>query len=189
MTQKEKAAQYYQANKLRYKSPEHEARRKAYRDQNKERIKTKNQEHYIKNKDCPKLKERQSRYYQEHKHVYYPRQKERRKERIQTDPNYKLTQALRHRVYGTIKNAKGKKSSKTLKLLGCSLVEARNHIEQQWQSGMSWDNYGVFGWHIDHIKPCCTFDLTDPEQQEQCFHYTNLRPLWAADNLSRPKRG
>jgi hypothetical protein len=54
---------------------------------------------------------------------------------------------------------------------------------------MSWDNYGIAGWHIDHIKPCCTFDLTDLEQQKQCFHYTNLRPLWAKDNLRRPKRG
>jgi HNH endonuclease. len=50
---------------------------------------------------------------------------------------------------------------------------------------MSWDNYGRDGWHIDHIRPCASFDLTDPEQQRQCFHYTNLQPLWAADNIRK----
>ena len=50
---------------------------------------------------------------------------------------------------------------------------------------MSWDNYGIHGWHIDHIRPCASFDLTDPEQQRQCFHYPNLQPLWAFDNLSK----
>lgn len=48
---------------------------------------------------------------------------------------------------------------------------------------MSWDNFGE--WYIDHIKPCCSFDLTDIEQQKKCFHYTNLQPLWAIDNLKK----
>ena len=48
---------------------------------------------------------------------------------------------------------------------------------------MTWDNYGE--WHIDHIKPCCGFDLTDFEQQKKCFHYTNLQPLWAKDNITK----
>jgi len=50
---------------------------------------------------------------------------------------------------------------------------------------MSWDNYGYRGWHIDHIRPCASFDLTDPEQQRECFHYTNLQPLWWQDNLRK----
>lgn len=50
---------------------------------------------------------------------------------------------------------------------------------------MSWDNYGYRGWHIDHIKPCASFDLTDPNQREQCFHFSNLQPMWAKDNLSK----
>ena len=54
---------------------------------------------------------------------------------------------------------------------------------------MNWDNHTKNGWHIDHIKPIDTFDLTDYEQQRVCFHYSNLRPLWASDNLSRPKDG
>jgi DNA/RNA endonuclease G (NUC1) len=50
---------------------------------------------------------------------------------------------------------------------------------------MNWENYGKNGWHIDHIIPCASFDLTDPKQQKNCFHYTNLQPLWAADNIRK----
>lgn len=50
---------------------------------------------------------------------------------------------------------------------------------------MSWANYGFHGWHVDHIRPCDSFDLTDSKQQEQCFHYTNLQPLWSIENWSK----
>lgn len=53
---------------------------------------------------------------------------------------------------------------------------------------MSWDNYGVHGWHIDHRRPVASFDLTDPIQQAQCFHYTNLQPMWAPDNHTKGAR-
>jgi tRNA(Leu) C34 or U34 (ribose-2'-O)-methylase TrmL len=48
---------------------------------------------------------------------------------------------------------------------------------------MSWDNYGRYGWHLDHIRPFISFDLTDKEQQQQSLHYTNMQPLWAKDNI------
>jgi hypothetical protein len=48
---------------------------------------------------------------------------------------------------------------------------------------MTRENHGI--WHIDHITPCTAFDLTDPEQQKKCFHYTNLQPLWASDNIRK----
>jgi hypothetical protein len=50
---------------------------------------------------------------------------------------------------------------------------------------MTWENWALDGWHIDHIRPCCSFDLTDPEQQKKCFHYSNLQPLWAEENWSK----
>ena len=55
---------------------------------------------------------------------------------------------------------------------------------------MSWSNYGTgwYGkgmseWHVDHIIPLTSFDLRIPEQQKLCFHYSNLQPLWALENL------
>ena len=70
-------------------------------------------------------------------------------------------------------------------LLGCSAEQLRTHLEEKFTDGMSWDNYGYRGWHIDHIRPCASFDLTDPQQQLECFHYTNLQPLWAEDNFKK----
>ena len=59
------------------------------------------------------------------------------------------------------------------------------HLKENFTEGMTVENYGL--WHIDHIKPCALFDLTDPKQQEECFHYTNLQPLWAIDNIRKGK--
>ena len=77
-----------------------------------------------------------------------------------------------------------RKTKATFELLEeCSTDELNKHLESLFQQGMSWDNYGE--WHIDHIRPCASFDLTDFEQQKQCFHYSNLQPLWAADNFAK----
>lgn len=72
-----------------------------------------------------------------------------------------------------------------MKLLDCSPLFLKEHLEKQFKEGMTWDNHTTDGWHIDHIRPCCSFDLTKKEQQEECFHYSNLQPLWATDNLKK----
>jgi hypothetical protein len=82
---------------------------------------------------------------------------------------------------------KAKKSESTIELTGCTIDELRVHLSSLFLPGMTWDNYGKYGWHIDHVKPCAAFDLTDPEQQKECFNYTNLQPLWAVDNLKKGK--
>jgi hypothetical protein len=101
-------------------------------------------------------------------------QRERRK-----NPLYRSLDSLRHRLYMCLK--KNRASFKTLDLLGCSLEDFRFYMESKFSEGMSWDNYGE--WHIDHIKPCVSFDLTDDTQVKLCFHYSNLQPLWALDNI------
>ncbi|KKL15741.1 hypothetical protein LCGC14_2502560 [marine sediment metagenome] len=53
---------------------------------------------------------------------------------------------------------------------------------------MSWENYGFYGWHIDHIKPLCLFNLSDEKQFNKACHYTNLQPLWAEENLKKGGR-
>ena len=81
-----------------------------------------------------------------------------------------------------------KKSNKTKELIGLDIVEFKKHLESKFQDGMSWSNYGYYGWHIDHIKPCSLFDLSKEEDQKQCFHYTNMQPLWRLDNMKKSNK-
>ena len=105
----------------------------------------------------------------------------RRKKRYHSDPQYRIKCNLRRRLNHALK---GKiKSASTMKLLGCSYTYAKDHLEKQFQPGMTWENHGT--WHIDHMMPCASFDLSDPEQQRRCFHYTNLQPLWGTENSSK----
>lgn len=104
-----------------------------------------------------------------------------RKQYRATTPLWKVKHNVRTRLRELIAN----RSLHFSELTGCTGQELVAHLEAQFIAGMSWDNYGIDGWHIDHIRPCASFDLTDPEQQRQCFHYTNLQPLWAADNLAK----
>jgi hypothetical protein len=104
-------------------------------------------------------------------------------EKYKNDINYKLTDNLRGRIWGALK---GKyKSKSTIELLGCSIEELKLYLKSKFQPGMTFDNYSYYGWHIDHIRPCCSFDLTKKEEQEKCFNYTNLQPLWGFDNMSK----
>jgi len=93
----------------------------------------------------------------------------------------RISNNLRARVNRVLKG--NFKSAATLELLGCSIEELKQHIEAQFTEGMTWDSWSFDGWHIDHIRPCASFDLSDPEQQKACFHYTNLQPLWSEDNM------
>jgi hypothetical protein len=137
-------------------------RRKKYRSNNKDKM----------NKDCITYRKNNKNRINENKRI-----------RRKIDPQFKIKANLRNRLYMTVKNEY--KSASTLELLGCTVTYLIKHLEQRFTEGMTWDNYGLYGWHIDHILPCASFDLTDPEQQKKCFHYSNLQPLWAADNISK----
>jgi len=106
------------------------------------------------------------------------------KNRRKTDVNFKIRHYLSTRIYQGLKGFN--KSKRTIELLGCSLEFLKKHLEKQFTKGMSWSNYGK--WHIDHIKPCASFNMSKPEEQLKCFHYTNLQPLWAKDNLIKGAR-
>jgi hypothetical protein len=125
-------------------------------------------------------------YYQNNKQKILESSNEYTKKRRQEDAAFKIMGNLRNRLYYAItKKYKITKHIKTIELLGCSIEELKQYLESQFKEGMSWDNYGINGWHIDHIVPCASFDLTNPEQQKTCFHYTNLQPLWAIDNIKK----
>lgn len=76
----------------------------------------------------------------------------------------------------------GLKSRRKLAWLGCSPAELRSHLEAQFQPGMSWENRSE--WHVDHIRPVCAFDPSDPADVLAVNHFTNLRPLWPAENIA-----
>ena len=99
------------------------------------------------------------------------------------DNQYRVKMALHVRLYDAVKRQKGIKSSKTLELLGCTVEDLRLFLETEFVEGMTWESYGQ--WHIDHIRPCASFNLEDPEEQKKCFHWTNLQPLWAQDNMRK----
>jgi hypothetical protein len=136
--------------------------KKAYCKQNREKINERQKAYRKQNRDKIRIYKRNKR---------------------KTNLNYKLADNLRSRLRQAL-NGKSK-SKNTLKLLGCSVDFLKKYLENQFQPGMSWENYGKYGWHIDHIVPCASFNLSDPKQQQKCFHYSNLQPLWAEDNTSK----
>lgn len=179
---------YYQINKEHYKK---------YRDNNKKKTQKYCKKYYINNKN--NLINYQKKYNIEHKIEIQDYQKNYRQEynkthkkerrfyftnRCKNDIEFKLIRNLRKRIWDAIKL--NYKSARTIELLGCSIEFLKNHLEKKFTKGMNWQNYGK--WHIDHIKPCASFDLSKPEEQRKCFHYGNLQPLWAKDNLSKGDR-
>lgn len=143
--------------------------------------------YYRKNREAilKRESERPNHYYINNKERVMKQQAEYTKAREKVDIGFRILRRLRSRMRDTIKRCSGKKSKKTMELVGCHIEYLKYFLESKFLEGMSWDNYGSRGWHIDHIRPCSSFDLTDPEQQKQCFHYTNLQPLWATDNLKK----
>jgi len=108
------------------------------------------------------------------------------KEKLSTNIEYRITHNLRERLRAALHtNSKG---TKTMDMLGCNIEDFKIYLSSKFVEGMNWENYGIKGWHIDHIKPCASYDLSDYEQQKQCFHHTNLQPLWWQDNLKKSSK-
>ena len=170
------------------------AKGKAYRENNKEAIKARkkkwnqeNPEKYAEMNRKARLKriDAVKACAKEYNKSHLADRMKRNKERLVTDIQYRLRTRLRHRMVTAIKLQYGKKSYKTKELIGCEIGFLLGYLESKFNPGMSWKNWSRSGWHIDHIIPCAAFDLTDPEQQKTCFHYTNLQPLWAYENAAK----
>lgn len=107
----------------------------------------------------------------------------RTRERYHTEPNFKLGSRLRGNTNRIIK--KGcKKNCKTLKMLGCTIPLVREWLETQFQEDMTWENHGKL-WHIDHFYPVACYNFIQPEEQNRCFHWSNLQPLYKKENLQK----
>lgn len=134
------------------------------------------------------VNEKKKEYTKKNKRKILDRQNNYVKKRKKVDPIFKLTIALRNRIKNFMKCKGTSKmiSKSTTEIVGCSPTELREHIEKQFVDGMSWENHGPNGWHLDHIIP-----LISAETEEEMFklnHYTNLQPLWSTDNLKKGKK-
>jgi len=147
-------------------------------------------------KECDRLKKQQWRaanpeessrrvmeYQRKNKAKYQAKRLASHKKRRETDMEFNLKLRLRRRMNAAMHSADATATASTMELLGCKPSELRAHLEAQFVPGMSWDNYG--DWEVDHIRPCAAFDLTDSEQQRECFHFSNLQPLWRSANRSK----
>src|SRR6266487_2057755 len=112
--------------------------------------------------------------------------------RRRTDKSYAIGVNLRARVGQALRTYPATQSASVTawirELLGCPIGELITYLQSKFLPGMSWENYGRKGWHIDHIRPLSSFDLTDVEQRRIAFHHTNLQPLWASDNWGKGGR-
>lgn len=164
---------------------------KKFRQENIEYVKEQKKEINKKYNDIHRYKKRvhQKEYYSNIKNTTEYKKKHSKwnntynKKRKDTDPNYKLKLNLRARLNQAIRY--GYKAGSAVRDLGCSIEELRIQLESKFQPGMTWENWSRTGWHIDHIKPLASFDLTNREQFLEACHYSNLQPLWAKDNIKK----
>jgi hypothetical protein len=163
---KEAKKRYYQSHKAEISSYN-----KAYKQKNKkptvkrvplteEQKKANRQAYYQRTKAAPKPKKTRT---------------------IEQQIESKIKKSLRRRLRKALKG--NVKTGTIAKQIGCTSAELRLHLENQFTNGMTWNNYGE--WHIDHIRPMCSFELSKVEDLNQVNHYSNLRPLWAEDNLAK----
>jgi hypothetical protein len=142
---------------------------KKWKEKNKKHLQNYNKE-YDKNRT---LEQRKAKY-------------EAMKKRLKNDPSFKISMNIRRRMLIALKGTY--KSAPSLKLTGAPSWEfIWKHLESTFKEGMTRDNHGKV-WHIDHVLPCSSFDLTKPEEQLKCFHYTNLQALFVFENLSKSNK-
>lgn len=141
----------------------------------------KNKEYYEKNRKA--LLEQKKEYYKKNKIKILAYHKKYERHQLKTNPIFRLRKNVRRRLHLALKGAY--KPDTTQNIVGCDWDFLKKHLESLFKSGMSWDNYGYYGWHVDHIIPLSEFDLTDPMQFKKAMHYTNLQPLWMEENLAK----
>jgi len=206
---RQQGIEYYARNKEKIKAElkerlandpvfaeEHYRRRREnharWRANHPEKVKQKGKDGYHKNKErviaqSKKWAEENRKRVREIKKGWKQRNKdycnEYARQKAKTDLAYRVKRNLRAALGSAVKRFRAKKFTNTMKLLGCEIGFFIEYLTSKFEEGMSWDNYGE--WHIDHIHPCASFDLTVEEQQRACFHYTNLQPLWGADNIRK----
>ena len=173
-------------------SDEIKLRKKIYRDKNREKLNAKSKENRHKNPE--KHRQQKRDYYIKNREIVLERQKlwsKNNREKINTyiqtkknkNPLFKVELNIRSRVKQYLKQKNITQKNKTFEIVGIDVNELKKYLESQFLEGMCWDNYGIYGWHIDHKIPLCS--AKNETELLKLFHYTNLQPLWAEDNLKK----
>lgn len=108
-----------------------------------------------------------------------------RMDKYNSNLQFRMSVNLRGRLNIAMK--KGVKSGSAVKDLGCTIDELKEYLESKFSDGMTWDNWSIKGWHIDHIIPLASFDLCNRDEFLKACHYTNLQPMWASENIKKNK--
>lgn len=145
------------------------------------KLKKKEYDNRYKEKYPGRIKLRKKLYFQENK----SRINEKILNKLKTNIYFKLGHNLRSRFRRALNG--GYKTGSAVRDLGCSIEEFKKYIESKFKDGMTWENYGFNGWHLDHIIPLYNFDLTNREQLLKAVNYTNFQPLWSYDNFKKNK--
>jgi len=113
---------------------------------------------------------------------------DKRSKQRKINPHIKIRDNLSLRMRLALKEQNLTKGNTTAELIGCSIKLLKQYLERKFKPGMTWKNHGRFGWHIDHIRPCSKFDLSNHLQQKICFNYKNLQPMWAEENIRKSNK-
>ena len=154
---------------------------KQYRDLNRDQLRTAYLRKRAENLDS--IKQKAKDHYRKNSRKIITKNNRYAQKKMKLDINYKLAARLRSRLYSAIRD--NQKCGSAVADLGCSVPELKSYLESKFQSGMNWDNWGIRGWHIDHIIPLSSFDLQNPEEFRKATHYTNLQPLWWYENFDK----
>lgn len=169
---------YYQQHR-----EERKIQDKIYRDKTKEARSKYQKQYRIENKESLRIYFRQ--YTLDNKEKINEGALRRHTTRYYNDIQFRLAIVLRKRLYMALVDETKKGSA--VDDLGCSVKELKQYLESKFQPDMTWENWGIYGWHIDHIRPMASFDLTKREELLQACHYTNLQPLWVKDHKQKTK--
>lgn len=190
---------YAEKRKARESTPEYRARarekQRLYRLAHPDRIRASERRYIVKHRDecrerCATYRKknvaagrvRDAKYAKEHREQRRAYQRQYRAQNVQ----FRVSLVLRSRLATAVRN--GARGGSAVRDLGCSIAELMQYLATLFRPGMTWENWGRSGWHIDHIRPLAGFDLTDPEQVKIACHFTNLQPMWASENMSKGAR-
>lgn len=186
----------YSSNGKKSSCKECDRRRSAlYKQNNKHKCEKYSKEYRIKNKEVIKTRAINSYYknqkrYLHNKKIYDELNRKKIniyvKTRRKNDLLFKLSSQLRTRLYRALSAKSWKQNTHFSEYIGCTLEQLKQYIQSQFTGGMTWDNYSIKGWTIDHIIPLSL--AKTEEQMIQLCHYSNLQPMWHSDNRQKSNK-